>query len=262
MRRWVTYLAVLAVCCAWAAREAPLASADAAAWDPNQAAAEVLDARYQRVDDVAGAGNAIPADDTARQPSAVPPKKSTRDGSQRRDASATSTSFGSLVWIVLAIVVILAVVALVITPGGAIDVAATAAADEAAPSAPAPPVAAARARQAPLQQPRQTADQLAAEGKFAEAIHALLQQTLGELVVVAKHKISDAATSREIARHLVLAPAAGQALAALIGAVERTHFGDEVPAHGDYAQCRATFDIFANTYRGGPARKGQPGVGA
>lgn len=227
--------------------------------DPNQVAAEVMDARYQRVDDAAeAAGNGASKGDTAAgRPGDELKPTPTREARPRREASATSTSFSSLVWIVLAIVVILAVAALVITPGGSLDVAAIVADDVPTP-APAATVAVQGPRAA-LRQPRQTADQLAAEGKFAEAIHALLQQTLGELVVVAKHKISDAATSREIARQLTLAPAAGQALAALIAAVERTHFGDEVPAHGDYAQCRATFDVFAQTYRGGGARMGQPG---
>lgn len=270
MRRGLIYLAVCALWGAlgmwpYATPQARAEATAAAARDPNQAAAEVLGARYQRVDDGAetAGNNAAPNDATSGRPRDARQPTPTRDAPPRREASATSTSFGSLVWIVLALVVILAVAALVISPGGSLDVVATApATDDVAKLASAAPVAAAAAKRAALTQPRQTADQLAAEGKFADAIHALLQQTLGELVMVANHKISDAATSREIARQLVLPPSAGEALAALIGAVERTHFGDEVPAPSDYAQCRATFEVFAHTYRGGAAPKRRPGAGA
>lgn len=146
MRRWLCSLAVLAFFSAWGARATPQARADAitaTARDPNHVAAEVMDARYQRVDDeVDAAGKATAAGGaTAGRPSDVRPPPPTRNAPPRREASATTTSFGSLVWIVLALVVILAVAALVIAPGGSIDVAATGADDAPTPATAAATVA-------------------------------------------------------------------------------------------------------------------------
>jgi hypothetical protein len=104
-----------------------------------------------------------------------------------------------------------------------------------------------------IERPRDDADELAAQGRFADAIHTLLLRTLHELASQHLVRVTPSMTSREILARVALLGEAREALAGLIVAVEQTWFGDEVPQHEDYLRCRAQFDRFAAAYRRGAA---------
>ena len=104
-----------------------------------------------------------------------------------------------------------------------------------------------------VERPRDDADELAAQGRFADAIHTLLLRTLHELASQHLVRVTPSMTSREILARVALQGEARAALAGLIVAVEQTWFGDEVPSADDYQRCRAQFDRFATAYRRGAA---------
>lgn len=99
--------------------------------------------------------------------------------------------------------------------------------------------------------PRADAEALAAQGRYAEAIHTLLLQTLQRLIDNARVSVPDSLTSREILDRVPLPDPAFAALGDLVGAVEVSHFGPDVPGQSDYARCRARFDVFAQAYTAG-----------
>lgn len=107
-----------------------------------------------------------------------------------------------------------------------------------------------------IERPLGDAEELARRGDFTEAVHTLLLRTLQELVRSAAVRVSPALTSREILARVPLAPAARDALADLITAVERTHFRGAPATQDDYARCRDQFQVFAAAFRAGGARKG------
>lgn len=102
-----------------------------------------------------------------------------------------------------------------------------------------------------IERPRDDADELASQGRYADAIHILLLRTLHELASQHLVRVTPAMTSREILARVSLLGDAREALAGLIVAVEQTWFGDAVPTADDYARCRAQFDRFAAAYRRG-----------
>lgn len=84
------------------------------------------------------------------------------------------------------------------------------------------------------------ADALAAAGRFAEAVHALLLRTIEAL---GRHMpVPRALTSREIEARAGLPDEARVAFADLVAAVELTRFGGRPADAGDYARCVACFD--------------------
>lgn len=86
------------------------------------------------------------------------------------------------------------------------------------------------------------AEELAARGCFAEAIHVLLLQSLTEMRIRLRVPISESLTSREILRRVELDPAAHAALADIIGRVEISYFGRHEPGAEEYAACRSSYD--------------------
>ncbi|MEZ4401657.1 MAG: DUF4129 domain-containing protein [Kofleriaceae bacterium] len=100
-----------------------------------------------------------------------------------------------------------------------------------------------------IERPRDDADQLAAEGRYVEAIHVLLLRTLHELASQHLVRVTPASTSRELLAQVNLAAEPRAALADLVTAVEHTWFGDALPGAADYAACRAQFDRFAGAYQ-------------
>lgn len=102
-----------------------------------------------------------------------------------------------------------------------------------------------------IERPRDDADELAAQGRFADAIHTLLLRTLHELASQNLVRVTAAMTSREILGRVSLLGDAREALTGLIVAVEQTWFGDDVPQLADYQRCREQFDRFATAYRRG-----------
>jgi hypothetical protein len=95
--------------------------------------------------------------------------------------------------------------------------------------------------------PVANAEALAAAGRFADAIHALLLDTLAALSRAGR--LAPSLTSREIVARVPLAPGAREALGGLVDAVEVTWFGGAVPAEVDYRRCLERFHAFRASYR-------------
>jgi hypothetical protein len=94
------------------------------------------------------------------------------------------------------------------------------------------------------------ADQFAAEGRFVEAMHVLLLQSLNAIRERLDEQFADSLTSREILRSTRL-PEAGRApLRDIINRVELTYFGRQPAALADYVACRASFNALAQTLHG------------
>jgi hypothetical protein len=95
------------------------------------------------------------------------------------------------------------------------------------------------------------ADALSRQGRFVEAMHLLLLQSLADIREQLRETFADSLTSREILRGARLNPAGRSSLREIIAAVERTYFGG-YPAQGDdYAACRRNFDALRRILRGG-----------
>ncbi len=91
------------------------------------------------------------------------------------------------------------------------------------------------------------AEALAADGRWAEAIHALLLETLEALSRAAR--LAPSLTSREIVERVPLPARAREALAGLVVAVEISRFGGAAAGEGDYRACLERFHSFLETHR-------------
>ena len=94
-------------------------------------------------------------------------------------------------------------------------------------------------------------DRLAASGRFAEAIHALL---LRALVLISRRLDSHwprSLTSREILRHGKLPGSAQSHLGQLIQRVEVHHFGGMEPVAADYSRCQEIYEKLRSDLSGG-----------
>jgi len=109
--------------------------------------------------------------------------------------------------------------------------------DVSSPAAPGP--SAPRVGRAPLD----AAETLAAEGRFAEAIHVLLLKTL-EALAARRGALAPSSTSREILRGAALEAEARSALEGLVVAVEVSHFGGASPGEEDWRSCLDAFHRF------------------
>jgi hypothetical protein len=89
---------------------------------------------------------------------------------------------------------------------------------------------------------------LAAQGRWAEAIHALLLDTLEALS--RGSRLAPSLTSREIVERVPLEARAREALAGLVAAVEISRFGGAAADEDDYRACLSRFHAFLATYRG------------
>jgi hypothetical protein len=103
--------------------------------------------------------------------------------------------------------------------------------------------------EAQLDLPLADADALAAQGRFAEAIHTLLLRTFQELARASAAQVSPHLTSREILAKIPMLGDGRDALGELVAVVELTWFGDDVPAEQDWLRCRAQFDRFVSIHR-------------
>lgn len=108
-------------------------------------------------------------------------------------------------------------------------------------------------RAARVVRPLGDAEALAAQGRYAEAIHALLLRTIEELARTLPTSLPHAFTSREIVRRVPMPPRARDALSELVAAVELCYFGARMPGAAEYHTCRARFQEFASAYVGGAA---------
>jgi len=95
------------------------------------------------------------------------------------------------------------------------------------------------------------ADTLSREGRFVEAMHMLLLQSLTDIRERSREQFADSLTSREILRGARLSAEARTSLREIIAAVERTYFGAYPAEPGDYAACRSNFDTLRRVLHGG-----------
>jgi Domain of unknown function (DUF4129) len=86
------------------------------------------------------------------------------------------------------------------------------------------------------------ADELAQQGRFAEAMHALLLHSFAEIRRRRGAAFAPSLTSREILRRVGLSDAAQAALGDIVGRVERSYFGEHPAGPMDYRACRSSFD--------------------
>jgi Domain of unknown function (DUF4129) len=88
---------------------------------------------------------------------------------------------------------------------------------------------------------RAAADELAAQGRFVEAMHVLLLQGLDDMRMRLDLRFADSLTSREIASRANAPAGAKAALRDIIQWVERAYFGDHPVDRSDYDACRRSF---------------------
>jgi hypothetical protein len=89
------------------------------------------------------------------------------------------------------------------------------------------------------------ADELAAAGRFAEAMHVLLLQALAEIRRQLDEEFADSMTSREILRSNRLSDDIRHPLRDVVSRVEWTYFGEHAAAEPDYFACRSSFGALA-----------------
>ena len=86
------------------------------------------------------------------------------------------------------------------------------------------------------------ADEFARQGRFVEAMHTLLLQSLADIRRRLGIEFADSLTSREILRGTRLPPQGRASLRAIVAAVEWTYFGGYPAALADYNACRSSFE--------------------
>ena len=95
------------------------------------------------------------------------------------------------------------------------------------------------------------ADELAAEGRFVEAMHVLLLQGLAAIRAGLDEEFADSLTSREILRRARLSEPGRASLRDIVDRVEWTYFGQYPAALADYQACRASFNTLTQALHGG-----------
>lgn len=101
--------------------------------------------------------------------------------------------------------------------------------------------------------PLDEVDALAAQGRFAEAIHVLLLRTIAALPKAAAAGPAPSLTSREILDRTSFRAGARDAMAGLVDAVEVSLFGGRPVPETSYRECRTRFDRFVAIQTGGTA---------
>jgi hypothetical protein len=89
------------------------------------------------------------------------------------------------------------------------------------------------------------ADALAAEGRFAEAVHVLLQRSIEDMRARRPRAVAPSLTSRDIAVLPALPETVRPAFAAMAGVVEHSLFGGRTVAPSDFAAARRSYEAFA-----------------
>jgi hypothetical protein len=96
----------------------------------------------------------------------------------------------------------------------------------------------------------EAADELAARGRFVEAMHMLLLHGLAHIRLRLDRQLSDSLTSREILHSTNLPAAARASLRDVVARVELTYFGQQPAGLADYAACRESFNALARSLYG------------
>jgi hypothetical protein len=94
------------------------------------------------------------------------------------------------------------------------------------------------------------ADELAAGGRFVEAMHVLLLHGLAHIRLRLDQQFSDSLTSREILSSTNLPEAARASLRDVVTRVELTYFGQQSAGLADYTACRESFNALARALYG------------
>jgi hypothetical protein len=94
------------------------------------------------------------------------------------------------------------------------------------------------------------ADELAAAGRFVEAMHVLLLQGLAAIRAGLDEEFADSLTSREILRRARLSDPGRVSLRDMVNRVELTYFGQYPAALADYQACRASFNTLTQALHG------------
>ena len=102
------------------------------------------------------------------------------------------------------------------------------------------------------------ADELAAAGRFVEAMHVLLLQSLADIRARLDEQFADSLTSREILRSTKLSDAGRGSLRDIVNRVEWTYFGEHPADKSDYDACRASFNALAQALHGKALHGGAP----
>ena len=97
------------------------------------------------------------------------------------------------------------------------------------------------------------ADELAAQGRFVEAMHVLLLQALAEIRRRLDEEFADSMTSREILYSKRLSDALRRPLREVVARVEWSYFGEHPAARDDYLACRASFGALTQALHQGAA---------
>jgi hypothetical protein len=95
------------------------------------------------------------------------------------------------------------------------------------------------------------ADDLAAQGRFVEAMHVLLLQGLAAIRAGLNEEFADSLTSREILRRASLSDPGRASLRDIVDRVEWTYFGQYPAVLADYQACRASFNTLTQVLHGG-----------
>ena len=98
---------------------------------------------------------------------------------------------------------------------------------------------------------QENADDLASQGRFVEAMHVLLLQSVAEMRRRLDVPLADSLTSREILRRVPVSSAAQAALGDIIAAVERAYFGEYGAEAADYRLCRSRFMALTEALQAG-----------
>jgi hypothetical protein len=95
------------------------------------------------------------------------------------------------------------------------------------------------------------ADELAREGRFVEAMHMLLLQSLAEIRQRLGEHFADSLTSWEILRGTSLSAAGRASLREIITRVQWTHFGEHPAGLAEYDACRERYNELSRILRSG-----------
>jgi hypothetical protein len=98
-----------------------------------------------------------------------------------------------------------------------------------------------------------SADDLARQGRFVDAMHILLLQSLADIRRRLGIEFADSLTSREIVRGTRLPPQGRTSLREIVAAVEWTYFGGYPAALADYTACRKSFEALRHALASNPA---------
>jgi hypothetical protein len=99
----------------------------------------------------------------------------------------------------------------------------------------------------------EAADELAASGRFVEAMHMLLLHGLAHIRQRLDQQFSDSLTSREILTSSNLPEAARVSLRDVVNRVELTYFGQRPAGLDDYTACRESFNTLERSLYGSAA---------